>query len=408
MILRDLLGNSTDTTLSSMKWHSLKQSIVKYLLSVGDATIAELSTDLHSSIPTITKAVNELLADSLVVDLGKAANSGGRRPSLYSVSSSSAYFIGVEVNRATISIGAQNLKNELVAIKMGIPFVIEDTEESLQELCKFINNFIEEIKIDRTKIAGTCINLFGRINSEDGMSHNFFFAENPDLTRIISEKINLPVLLENDTRAMAFGEFSQGIVSDEKNVLFLNYGWGIGIGIIINGKLYYGKSGYSGEFGHSSLFDNEILCQCGKIGCLETEVSGWSLVNQFEKAIKEGKKSLVSLDNVSTSVQYNAIISGAVVQEDNLCIDLVTQQSEKMGRYLSILLNLFNPELLIIGGDFSQLGDFTLLPIQAALRKYSLGLVNRDVKLKISALGPKAGVIGACCIVKEKMLSPLV
>jgi predicted NBD/HSP70 family sugar kinase len=80
---------------------------------------------------------------------------------------------------------------------------------------------------------------------------------------------------------------------------------------------------------------------------------------------------------------------------------------EKIGRYLSILLNIFNPDLLVIGGDFARLGDYVLLPIQAALKKHSLGLVNRDMKLKKSTLGPRAGVIGACCIVKEKMLLPL-
>ena len=99
---------------------------------------------------------------------------------------------------------------------------------------------------------------------------------------------------------------------------------------------------------------------------------------------------------------------GALQQEDSLCVELVSKQSEKMGRYLSMILNIFNPELLVIGGDFSQLGGYVLLPIQSALKKYSLGLVNRDVKLKKSSLGLRAGVIGACCVVKEKMLTDLI
>lgn len=408
MILKNLLANSIDNTLSGIKWHSLKQSIVKCLLSVGDATIAELSTELQSSIPTITKAINELLAEGLIIDLGKVSNSGGRRPSLYSIAASSAYFLGVEVNRSSMAIGIQNIKNELVTIDMSTSFILENTYESLQELCSIINSFINDSQIERTKIVGACINLSGRINSMEGFSYNYFFNENRPLAEIISEQISLPVYLENDSRAMTFGEYSQGVVEGEQNIIFLNYSWGVGIGIISNGKLYYGKSGYSGEFGHSSLFDNETLCHCGKIGCLETELSGWSLVDQFEKAIAEGKKSLISIDKTSTSLQHHTIISGAMVQEDSLCIDLITKQSEKMGRYLSVLLNIFNPDLLVIGGDFSQLGDFVLLPIQAALRKHSLSLVNRDMKLKKSALGRRAGVIGACHIVKEKMLSPLI
>lgn len=407
MNLKDLLANSLDSSLSGVKWHALKQSIVRCLLSMGDATIAELGTELQSSIPTVTKAINEMLLDKVVVDLGKVANSGGRRPSLYSIASDSAFFLGVEVSRSSMSVGLQNIKNEFVSMDINSDFVLESTYESLTELCRLINSFLDNLDVDRDKIVGACINLSGRINSMEGFSYNYFFKENRPLSEIISEQISLPVYLENDSRAMAFGEYSQGVVDGEQNVIFLNYSWGVGIGIISNGSLYYGKSGYSGEFGHSSIFDNNRLCHCGKMGCLETEMSGWSLVEQFEQAINEGRKSLISLPENSEISNHYAIISGAVVQEDSLCIDLLTKQSEKMGRYLSIILNIFNPDLLVIGGDFSQSGDFVLLPIQAALKKHSLSLVNRDMKLKRSVLGRRAGVIGACHIVKQKMLSAL-
>lgn len=408
MGIRDLLTNNIDNTLSGMKWHTLKQSIVRFLLSSGDATIAELSAELQSSIPTVTKAINELLTDELVIDMGKITNASGRRPSLYSLAADSIYFLGVEVNSSSMAIGIQNIKNEFVSIDLDIEFTLKNDFESLQEFCTLINSFIEDSQINKAKIAGACINLSGRINSTEGFSYNYFFNENRPLTEIIADQIDLNVYLENDSRAMAFGEYTQGVVDSEQNVIFLNYSWGVGIGIICNGQLYYGKSGYSGEFGHSPLFDNEKLCRCGKIGCLETEISGWSIVEQFEEAIENGKKSLITLNKNSSILQHNAVISGALVNEDSLCIDLVNNQSDKMGRYLSILLNIFNPELLIVGGDFSQLGDFVLLPIQAALRKHSLSLVNRDMKLKKSALGRRAGVIGACQIVKQKILSPLI
>ena len=408
MNLKNLLDNSTDTSLSGQKWHMLRQAIVKRLLSSGNATIAELGSELQSSVPTVTKAVNELLIEGYVVDMGKITNSGGRRPSLYSINPTCAYFLGVNVNRASMSIGLQNIKNEFVSIELDSSFVLENTSESLQELCNLINSFIEDSAVEKRLIVGVCINLSGRINSMEGFSYNYFFSENRPLTEIIADQLGLPVRLENDTRAMTFGEYREGIVDGEQNIIFLNYSWGVAIGMITDGKLYYGKSGYSGEFGHSTIFNNEIMCQCGKLGCLETEISGWSLVNQFKNALKEGKQSKVVLEDNSHTLQHHAIISGAINLEDSLCIELVTNQSEKMGRYLSIILNIFNPELLVIGGDFSQLGDYALLPIQSALKKHSLGLVNRDVKLKKSSLGLRAGVIGACCVVKEKMLSQLI
>ncbi len=407
MSLKNLLDTSTDSSLSGQKWHILRQSIVKHLLSSGNATIAELSAELQSSVPTVTKAVNELLSEAYVVDMGKITNSSGRRPSLYSVNPTSAYFLGVNVNRSSMSIGLQNIKNEFVSIELDSSFKLENTPESLQELCNLINSFIEDTSVEKKMIVGVCINLSGRINSMEGFSYNYFFTENRPLAEIISEQLGLPVHLENDTRAMTFGEYREGVVDGEQNIIFLNYSWGVAIGMITDGKLYYGKSGYAGEFGHSTIFNNEIMCQCGKLGCLETEISGWALIDQFKSAIKEGKQSKVTLDEKGVATQHNAIINGAVNLEDTLCIDLITKQSEQMGRYLSIILNIFNPDLLVIGGDFAQLGDYALLPIQAALKKYSLGLVNRDMKLKKSVLGRRAGVIGACCVIKEKMLSPL-
>jgi predicted NBD/HSP70 family sugar kinase len=406
MNLKELLGNSKDSSLSGQKWHMLRKSIIKHLLTAGNATIADISNTLQSSVPTITKAINELLLEGILVDLGKITNSGGRRPSLYSINPTAAFFMGVEVNRNSISIGIQNIKNEFISLDLRIPFTLKHTQESLLACCQLINSYIQESSVTKESIVGLCINFSGRINSMEGFSYNFFFSENRPLTEIIAEQINLPVYLENDTRAMAFGEYQSGVVDDEQNIIFLNYSWGVAIGIVSDGKLYYGKSGYSGEFGHSTLFDNEIMCQCGKLGCLETEISGWSLVHQFKNAIQQGKQSKVVL-NENADLQHLDIIAGAVTLEDSLCVELVTKQSEKMGRYLSILLNIFNPDLLVIGGDFSQLGDYALLPIQSALKKHSLGLVNRDMKLKKSNLGHRAGVIGACCIVKEKMLSPL-
>ncbi|MFV8327556.1 ROK family transcriptional regulator [Flavobacterium sp. ZS1P14] len=408
MSLKDLLDSSTDKSLSGQKWHMLRQAIIKRLLSTGNATIAELSSELQSSVPTVTKAVNELLSEDYVTDLGKITNSGGRRPSLYSINPTCAYFLGVEVSLASMSIGLQNIKNEFVSIELGTSFVLENTQESLLDFCTLIHSFIEDSSVEKKMIVGVCINFSGRINSMEGFSYNYFFSENRPLTEIISDQLELAVHLENDSRAMTFGEYCEGVVDDEQNIIFVNYSWGVGIGMITDGKLYYGKSGYSGEFGHSTIFDNGIMCQCGKLGCLETEISGWSLVNQFKTAIKEGKQSKVVLDKNATALQHHAIISGAFNLEDPLCVDLVTKQSEKMGRYLSILLNIFNPDLLIIGGDFSPLGDYTLLPIQSALKKYSLGLVNRDMKLKKSTLGLRASVIGACCVIKEKMLSTLI
>ena len=108
----------------------------------------------------------------------------------------------------------------------------------------------------------------------------FNFEERP-LADILHEKIGIPVSIDNDTRAMAYGEMLKGVVKGDKDIVFINLSWGLGSALIFDGKIYTGHSGFSGEFGHFSVFDNEIICHCGKKGCLETEVCRFCLTSHF-------------------------------------------------------------------------------------------------------------------------------
>src|SRR5690606_37868596 len=144
------------------------------------------------------------------------------------------------------------------------------------------------------KILGIGLNLTGRINYRTGYSYSFFnFHEDP-LSRVIESSLGIHTYLENDSRAMAYGEFCSGSVKDEKNVLFVNLDHGIGMGIMVNGQLYYGKSGFAGELGHIPMFGNEILCHCGKKGCLETEASGEAITRIFKERLNKGATSIVT------------------------------------------------------------------------------------------------------------------
>ena len=202
---------------------------------------------------------------------------------------------------------------------------------------------------------------------------------------------------------MAYGEYNCGVVKNEKDVIFVNIGWGVGIGIICNGKLYYGKSGYSGEFGHSPVFDNEIICQCGKKGCLETEISGIALERKFKKALENGSISILSGKKAIEDITVDDILTAITENEDTLAIEIIEEIGSSMGRYLSMLINIFNPETVVLGGILAETGLYLRLPIRTTINKYSLSLVSLDMELKMSTLGSKAGVIGACYILRDKL-----
>lgn len=216
--------------------------------------------------------------------------------------------------------------------------------------------------------------------------------------------LGIKTYVENDSRAMAYGEYMQGVVQGEKNVLFLNLTWGLGLGIIVDGRLYYGKSGFSGEFGHFCLFDNEILCHCGKKGCLETEASGAALYRHLLERHKEGSSTILAPRLESGEPVSLADLIEAIGKEDVLCIDILEQIALNLGKSIAGLINIFNPELVVLGGALAATGDYIRLPIRSAIKKYSLNLVSQDTEIKLSRLQERAGVIGACLLSRSKML----
>ncbi|WP_126246878.1 ROK family transcriptional regulator [Chitinophaga rhizosphaerae] len=384
---------------------NLKKKILAYFTQHNDATIADLARELNASTPKVTHLLNDLLQEGLVNDYGKIDSTGGRKPNIYGMAPDAGFFVGVEVKKFHINIGLLDFKRNLVRSVEKIPYELQNTAASLDELCSIISRFIDELSVPREKIMGMGVNLTGRINYATGYSYSFFHFNEEPLSKVIESKVGIRTFLENDSRAMAYGEFSSGTVNQEKNVLFINLDHGIGLGILINGQLYYGKSGFAGEFGHIPFFNNELICHCGKKGCLETEASGQALVRNFQAKLREGFSTVVMRKHKQPDQVTLDDIIQAANSDDTLAIELVAEIGEKLGKGIAVLINLFNPELVILGGSLSTTGDIIRLPIKSAINKYSLSLVNNDTQLMLSRLGEKAGVIGACLLVRNKLLS---
>ena len=244
------------------------------------------------------------------------------------------------------------------------------------------------------------MNISGRVDPKTGYSHSIFnFTESP-LAEVLTQKVGFPVHVDNDSRAMAYGEYMAGCEEKEKNVIFINVSWGLGMGLIINGQLYGGKSGFAGEIGHIHTFNNEILCHCGKKGCLETEVSGIAFHRLVKERIANGETSILIKKFKDKDYTLEDLIE-ATNEEDVLCIDTIEEIGTKLGESLASFVNIFNPDVVIIGGVMSLTGDYLLQPVKTAMRKYSLNLVMKDTKVCLSKLREKAGVVGACMLARN-------
>jgi predicted NBD/HSP70 family sugar kinase len=376
----------------------VKKKVILYAIQHGTGTIAELAKELDMSVPTTTKIINEMCSNGSIYECGKLETNGGRHPNLYGLNPDAAYFIGVDVKQFAVNIAIIDFKGEMIDLEMAVPFELKNTPEALNKLVVIIQSFIERQAVDKSKILNISINLSGRVNSESGYSYSIFYFEERPLADILREKVGYRITIDNDTRAMTYGEYIAGCVTHEKDIIFVNISWGLAIGIIIDGKVYKGKSGFSGEMGHVKSYDNEIICHCGKKGCLETEVSGSAMYRRLMEMVQSGASSLLSKKILKNEqITLNDMVQ-AVNKEDVLCIDLVEDIGRKLGEHLAGIINIFNPEIVIIGGTLSLTGDYIMQPIITAIKKYSLNLVNKDSVVTRSKLKDKTGIIGACMI----------
>ena len=225
----------------------LKKKIIHYYIANGDATIADLGREMDLSIPTVTKLVAELQDDGYILDFGKQETNGGRKPNIYGLNPASGYFVGVDMLKDKLNIAAIDFKGDKVQLEENIPYQLENTPASLEQFCKIIDDFIVSLPVERNKILAIGVNITGRVNPASGYSYSIFYFEEKPLAQILEERLQTKVFIENDSRAMTYGEYMKGVVQGEKNILFVNMAWGLGLGIIIDGNLYYGKSGFSGE-----------------------------------------------------------------------------------------------------------------------------------------------------------------
>ena len=382
----------------------LKKTILRLCIQSGEYSIAALSEQINTSVPTVTKLIGELMDEGFMIELGKSGTSGGRRPSIYGLNPEAGYFIGLDIRHTHASIAVTDFKGGLVCFEDNIPFILEIDEACLHTISKNIRDFFVEHDLDWNRVLGMGISVAGRVNPKTGYSNLYSFDPDRPINKILSEDLDIPVVIENDSRAMTYGEYLSGVVKKERNVLFVNVSWGLGMGMILDGRLYYGTSGYSGEFGHFPLLDNDQICRCGKVGCLETGASGSALVRMISEQLQAGRASSLSrIFKDQGKVNLNDIFK-AVQEEDILTIETIEKIGANLGRGLAGLINVFNPQLVVLGGKVAMAGDYLLLAVRSAVKRHAQTIANQDTAIKFSKLRNQAAPIGDCMLSRSHLL----
>jgi N-acetylglucosamine repressor len=388
------------------KKFTLKRTILEIIYREGSKSIPDLSKIIGMSTPTITRAVEVMVSEGLILDEGIGTSSGGRRPNLFGINPLSRFVVGIDISRYFVRLGIFDLHNKPASSIKVFNEGLETKEDILGFIQKEVSAYLKDSKIDENKVLGIGIALPGLIDIRTGISYSYLHNDETPAAALFEEYLKHPVYVEHDTRSMALGELAFGQAKGKQNVLCLNIGSGISVSMILNGQLYIGHSGFAGEFGHIQIEPGGELCYCGKIGCLETLASGTTMIRKAKKGIAEGATSIISnlTNNDLTKINSDIILSAAQ-KGDQYAIGLLSEIGEHLGKGMAALIHLFNPELIIIGGELSRAGNYITDPIQQNLNKYTIAKIRKDTKISISELGENAGIMGTLALVMDKIFA---
>jgi len=400
----DVEVNSRESVVD-IKKNKQKKGILYDIYFNDKNTIAELSQSLNSSIPSITALVDELVEEKWISETGFAISRQGRRPAIYGVNPNKNYVLVLDINTHDTRIAVLNLKNEIVFSQVS-DLQLKNNPSFLETLFQLVDNIVEQKVSKGQDVIALGVSIPGLVNKKTGINYTYKSLNSQDvsLSKLIENYYNLPTFVINDSKATAFGEYHFGLAKGKSHVLSVNVDWGIGLGIVINGEIFDGASGFAGELGHIQVNPDGVLCNCGKVGCLDTITSASSLLKNIKDGLRNGHVSKLdeykdSLENINLEIVIDAAQKG-----DGFAIDIIHNIGLELGKGLSIAVHLFNPQIIIIDGVLSKAQKLIVNPIEHAINKYCLTDFKEDLSIEISQLSEDAKIFGVHAYVVEALL----
>jgi glucokinase len=315
--------------------------------------------------------------------------------------------LGIDLGGTKILTAVANSKGKMLSRDHSITPALRGYEAVIQSILESANHALEQADVTISELTAVGIGAPGLSNPETGVlftSPNLPGWRDVPLRDIMQERLNRKTFLINDANAAALGEFYFGTARGVRNFIYITLSTGIGGGIFIDGKIYSGAIGAAGEVGHMTIDDDGPICNCGNRGCWETLASGTALARKAKHRIEEGVTTSI-LEYVEGDIEKVTaqVVQSAAEQGDSLAKELIAQTGYYVGVGLANLINIFNPELIVIGGGLSNIGDMLLEPAFKVAEERAYKEAFQAVRFASAGLGRNSGVLGAAAFALQEM-----
>jgi predicted NBD/HSP70 family sugar kinase len=364
--------------------------VVDALRVHGRLSRADISRTTGLSRSTISTLVGDLLDRGFVterVDPETARGSQGRPPVLLSLDPSAGIVVGVDFDHDRLRVAISDLSRTVLAETVTPVDVDHDARGALEAAGRLVDAALGEAGVDRARVLGVGVALAGPVNHARGALHPSSILPgwaHVDAAAELSARLELPVHIDNDANLGALAEVTLGAGRNARHALYVQISSGIGAGLIVDGRPYHGFNGVAGEIGHIAVDDTGPICRCGNRGCLEMLASGPALA----RVLRTSRGEDLSVPQMIELAREGDLGARRVIADAGTVV----------GRVIAGVCNLFNPEMVVVGGDLGAAGELLLGPLRESVMRSALPTATEGIDVVAGTLGERANVLGALAL----------
>lgn len=393
--MNDLIRPGTKNLIRDIN-NSRVLQIIQARAPVSRAEIAKI-TQLPPA--TVTSIVGDFIRAGLVreTDLVRESPDGmsalGRPPIMLTLNEQAGFAAGVKLRPDGMTVTITDLAGTSI-YHVDRPLSGRGPQQALSQVASEVRAALAQAQIESTRVLGLGIGMPGLIDHVRGVCRysSLLGWTDIDVKGVVEEMVFLPVYVDNDVNMLTEAEIAYGVGREVSEFLTVTIGRGVGLGIVIRGEVYRGAFGGAAEFGHTKI-DSDLRCECGSIGCLEAVVSEEGIRTQVATA--QGLPALTIEDVIALASQGDGAVRAVFERAGRV-----------LGHSIGNLVNLFNPQLVVVTGEGTRAGSLLLHPMREAIRDAAFSLLGDDTKIVVQGWGDEAWARGAASIVVHEMLKP--